>query len=76
MANQSYAGDGAGNVAGHLNGLSARFLSVNQKAVYVQCHSHRLNLWVGKSCSITMVRNAMNKIKEISHLFKLQRLEE
>ncbi|XP_057290258.1 52 kDa repressor of the inhibitor of the protein kinase-like [Hydractinia symbiolongicarpus] len=56
--------DGAGSVAGHLNGLSARLLSVNKKAIYVHCHSHRLNLCVAKSCSVTLVRNAMNKIKK------------
>ncbi|XP_057298780.1 52 kDa repressor of the inhibitor of the protein kinase-like [Hydractinia symbiolongicarpus] len=49
--------DGAGNVAGHLNGLSARLLSVNKKAIYVHCHSHRLNLCVAKSCSITLEEN-------------------
>ena len=61
--------DGAGNVAGHLSGLSARILAINQKAIYVHCSSHRLNLCVAKSCSVTLVRNVMNKIKSLSYFF-------
>ena len=61
--------DGAGNVAGHLSGLSARILAINHKAIYVHCSSHRLNLCVAKSCSVTLVRNVMNKIKSLSYFF-------
>ena len=61
--------DGAGNVSGHLSGLSAHLLTVNQKAIYVHCNSHRLNLCVAKSCSVTLVRNVMNKVKSLSYFF-------
>ena len=33
--------DGAGAVAGHLNGLSAHILRLNSKALYTHCYSHR-----------------------------------
>ena len=44
--------DGAASVSGHINGLSADILRINEKAVYTHCYSHRLNLAVAASCSI------------------------
>ena len=44
--------DGAASVSGHINGLSAHILRINEKAVYTHCYSHRLNLAVAASCSI------------------------
>ena len=44
--------DGAGAVAGHINGLSAQILKLNKKAFYTHCYSHRLNLAVCDSISI------------------------
>ena len=63
--------DRAGAVSGHINGLSAHFLKINDKAVYTHCHSHRLNLVICSSCSIQFVRNVMDQIKEISYFFNL-----
>ena len=63
--------DGAGAVSGHINGLSAHFLQINDKAIYTHCHSHRLNLC--NSCSIQFVRNIMDQIKEISYFFNLSK---
>ena len=34
--------DGAGSVAGHINGLSAQILKRSPKALYTHCYSHRL----------------------------------
>ncbi|XP_057291325.1 52 kDa repressor of the inhibitor of the protein kinase-like [Hydractinia symbiolongicarpus] len=62
--------DGAGAVAGYKNGLSARILSLNRKAIYVHCNSHRLNLSVGKSCTVSLVSHVMTKIKHITYFFK------
>ena len=61
--------DGAASVFGHINGLSAHILRINEKAVCTHCHSHRLNLVVASSCSIQYVRNAFDKIKELSFFF-------
>ena len=36
--------DGAGAVAGKINGCSAHILRLNNKALYTHCFSHRLNL--------------------------------
>lgn len=63
--------DGAGAVAGHINGLSSHVLRVNPKALYVHCHNHRLNLCVSSSCNILSVRNVFDKVKEISYFFNL-----
>ena len=61
--------DGAASVSGHINGLSAHILRINEKAVYTHCHSHRLNLVVAASCSIQYVRNVLDQIKELSFFF-------
>ena len=38
--------DGAGDMAGKVNGLSGIVLQSNKLALYRHCHSHRLNLVV------------------------------
>ena len=63
--------DGAGSVSGHINGLSAHILRKNQKDIYTHCHSHRLNLSISKSCSIILVRNVLEQIKQLSYFFNL-----
>ena len=63
--------DGAGSVAGHINGLSAHILRLNEKAIYTHCYSHRLNLTISKSCSVPLVRNVLTYIKELSYFFNL-----
>ena len=42
--------DGAGAVAGHINGLK-----LNSKALYTHCYSHRLNLSVCDALAIVEV---------------------
>ena len=44
LVGQSY--DGAGNVSGKYCGLKTRILELADKAFYVWCHAHRLNLVV------------------------------
>ena len=63
--------DGAGAVAGHINGLSAHILRLNKKAIFTHCHSHRLNLTICESCSVPLVRNALTQIKQMSYFFNL-----
>ena len=61
--------DGAASVSGHINGLLAHILIINEKAVYTHCYSYQLNLAVAASCSIQYVRNALDQIKEVFFFF-------
>ena len=63
--------NGAGNMAGKKSGISSRILKLNNKASYVHCFNHRLNLVIAKSCNIQKVRHLMGIIKEISYFFNL-----
>ena len=58
-------------MAGEKSGVSCRILKLNDKALYVHCFNHRLNLVIAKSCNIQKVRNLMGIIKEISYFFNL-----
>ncbi|XP_065645741.1 52 kDa repressor of the inhibitor of the protein kinase-like [Hydra vulgaris] len=76
---QSY--DGAGAMAGHTKGLSFRILNLNEKASFVHCYSHRLNLAICASCNVQYVKNLLTHVKEVSYFFNLsptrqQKLEE
>ncbi|XP_057310648.1 zinc finger MYM-type protein 1-like [Hydractinia symbiolongicarpus] len=71
--------DGAGAVAGYKNGLSARILSLNRKAIYVHCNSHRLNLSVGKFIqqihfSKIYAKEWFYTLKKLLHLFTNRKL--
>ena len=61
--------DGAGNMAGQFNGASALIKQQYEKAIYVHCMSHRLNLCVADTCSLTLVRNMMGVVKKLSDFF-------
>ena len=61
--------DGAASVSGQINGLSAHILRINEKAVYIHCYRHQLNLVVAASCSIQYVRKVLDEIKELSFFF-------
>ena len=63
--------DGAGAVAGIHNGAAALFRSEYNKAIFVHCSSHRLNLCVVASCSIQIVREMMDNCETIADFFKL-----
>ena len=61
--------DGAAAVFGHVNGLSALISRENSKALYTHCARRRLNLVIGTSCKILLMRNLMDVIKHISYFF-------
>ncbi|XP_044172417.1 zinc finger MYM-type protein 1-like [Acropora millepora] len=61
--------DGAGNMAGQLNGASSSIAKEHGKAMYVHCMSHRLNLCVADNCSLQIVKNMMTTIRKLSELF-------
>ena len=47
--------DGAGAVAGRINGCSAHILRLNDKALYCHCSSHRLNLAISSACTVQSI---------------------
>ena len=61
--------DGASSVSGYINGLSAQIIRIIPKAIHTHCHSHQLNIVVGASCNIQIVRNVLDQIKELSYFF-------
>ncbi|CAB4012011.1 52 kDa repressor of the inhibitor of the kinase-like [Paramuricea clavata] len=64
--------DGAGAVAGIYNhGTAALIRSEYNKAIFVHCSNHRLNLCVAASCSIQIVREMMDNCKSIADFFNL-----
>ena len=63
--------DGTGGMAGKVNGLSGILLQSNKLALYMHCHSHRLNLVVSSLTRTIALRNVMDAIKAISYFFNL-----
>ena len=55
LRGQAY--DGAGNMAGRVNGTAARIISSFPLALYVHCASHCLNLAIVSSLEEVAVRN-------------------
>ena len=67
--------DGAGGMAGKVNGLSGIVLQSNKLALYTHCHSHSLNFVVSSLTRIIGFRNFMDAIKAISYFFNLKLLD-
>ena len=65
-----YCYDGAGNMSGRLNGASSLIRAEHDKAVYVQCMNHRLNLCVAHTCQLPLVRNMMDVVRKLSEFFE------
>ena len=61
--------DGAGNMAGQYNGAAALIKEQHQKAIFVHCMNHRLNLCIADTCSLPLVRNTMGIIRKLSDFF-------
>ena len=67
LRGQSY--DGAGNMAGSVNGTAALITQRYPLALYLHCASHCLNLAVVRSLEITSVRNMMGVVGRIYQFF-------
>ena len=63
--------DGAGNMAGRLSGVAAKIQETNEKALYVYCNSHRLNLCVAACCKDQLVRNMMEHVRVATEFFNI-----
>ena len=61
--------DGAGNMAGKLSGAAARITAHQEKAIYVHCNSHILNLCVATCCKEQVLRNMMDHVRVASEFF-------
>ena len=55
--------DGAGNMAGCVNGTGTLVTNEYPQALYLHCASHCLNLAVVKSLKVTSVHNMMNVVE-------------
>ena len=67
LRGQAY--DGAGNMAGSVNGTAALITAQYPLALYLHCTSHCLNLAVVKSLQVTSVRNMMGVIDRAYRFF-------
>ena len=69
--------DGAGNMAGCVNGTATLITNEYPQALYLHCASHCLNLAVVKSFKVTSVHNMMNVVERVYHfLLHIQNDEE
>jgi hypothetical protein len=67
LRGQAY--DGAGNMAGVVNGTAALITAQHPLAMYLHCASHCLNLAVVKSLEVVCVRNMMGVIGKVYQFF-------
>ena len=61
--------DGAGNMAGCVNGTATLVTNEYPQALYLHCASHCLNLAVVKSLKVTSVHNMMNVLERVYYFF-------
>lgn len=57
-------------MAGQYSGVQARILSVHDRAVFVHCSSHHLNLVVNDLCQLPMIRNTVGTVKSVIVFFR------
>ena len=55
--------DGAGNMSWRLYGASSLIRADHDKAIYVHCMNHRLNLCIAHTCQLALVRNMMDVVR-------------
>ena len=58
--------DGGSNMSGSYRGVQAEICAKQPLALYTHCASHRLNLAIGKACSVQNIRNTMGTMENIS----------
>jgi hypothetical protein len=62
--------DGGGNMSGKYTGLKTKIHQVQQKAMYVWCKAHRLNLVIEATvCCCPEIRNAVGILQELHNIF-------
>ncbi len=61
--------DGAGNMAGKFSGVAVQTQRNYEKAIYIHCNPHILNLCVASSCQIQIVPDMMDNVRKVSDFF-------
>ena len=56
-------------MAGKYSGVATRIQRNYEKASYVHCNSHVLNLCVASSCHIELIRDMMDNVRTVSNFF-------
>ena len=67
LRGQAY--DGAGNMAGSVNGTAALITADDPLALYLHCASHCLNLAVVSSLQVTSIHNMMGVVRRVYQFF-------
>ena len=67
LRGQAY--DGAGNMAGSVNGTAALITADDPLALYLHCASHCLNLAVMSSLQVTSIHNMMGVVRRAYQFF-------
>ena len=63
--------DGAANMSGVRCGCASLITAEYPLAICMHCACHKFNLVIQKTCSVQMVRNIMDTIKQLSYFFNL-----
>ena len=53
-------------MSGRMKGVQSRILQVQPLAIYTHCASHRLNLVLSRTCSLSIIRNMLGVVSEAS----------
>lgn len=62
--------DGASAMSGLYNGVQKHIRDKIPHALYVHCAAHSLNLAIGKSCTIPVIRNCIGSVSTIINFFR------
>lgn len=57
-------------MAGRLSGASSLIRQAHEKAIYVHCMNHGLNLCVADTCSLALVSTMVNVLRALSDFFQ------
>ena len=62
--------DGAASMSSERTGLQSRIRQEAPLGMYFHCSGHALNLVIAHSCSLTCVRNMIDKLKQVCLFFR------
>lgn len=68
LVGQGY--DGGSAMSAKFKGCAARLTSIFPQAIYVHCMNHVLNLSLGHSCNVLIIRNALGTMNEVITFFR------
>ena len=68
--------DGAGAMAGALNGCQALLKAEVPQATYYHCSSHQLNLILSKACTVPEIHRMVSSLKALGVFFKYSEISQ